>query len=383
MKLRYLVFGCAFAAITATPAMAQKGSENGRPFQALQAQIDANQAAISANAAAIAGINIDIQTINQRIDDVEINIDQIEADVAGNAADIAAALARISTTETDIAGLQADLAALAAAHAADAAAIHAQLAALEAELANLNALREALAADLQAQLAALQAQVDGNTFAIDGALLQLVTINAQLTGINSDILAINASLSSLADAQVANDMALTDLQGRVNALESAVTVLQSYHLYSFSGIQTNLPVASLNGWQQCYSATYAQEAHPEAMQAACTGSKIMLACRPTGSSVLTVAAYADRSDVFYNTGNGGNAVHNANGVDWYYSDNYSMGFAPQGEGVRRSSADTQDYGSPYRLSWHTHDSFANGWRCGSSTGLNFNGAWEKVIYQAD
>ena len=383
MKFIHIALGCALAVTAITPAFAQKGSENGKPFQALQSQIDANQAAIAANADAIAGITVDIEEINLRIDNLEADVEQIEIDVANNAADIAAALARISSTEANVAALQSDLAALAAAHAADSAAIHAQLAALEAELLNLNALREALAADLQAQLDALQAQVNGNTFAIDGALLQLVTINAQLTVINSDILAINAALDSLSAAQADNDADLADLEARVSALESAVTVLQSYHLYTFSGIQTNLPESDLNGWEQCYSATYAEEAHAEDMLAACTGSKIMLACRPTGSSVLTLAAYANRSDVFYDTGMANNVVHNANGVDWYFSANYSMGFAPQGEGVTRSSADTQDQSSPYRLSWHTHDYYANGWRCGSNVWLNGNGAWEKVIYQAD
>jgi len=371
--------------LSATPAFAAKGDvPNGQPFQALQAQIDANQTSIAANAAAIETINVNVDNINLRIDGVEADIVQIRTDVDANAAAIAETMARVSSTENDIQNLSDELAALEATHAADADATAAAIAAIKAELVTLNNLREALADDLNAQLAALQANVDSNTFAIDGLVIQLVSINAQLTGVNSDIMGLENGLAALEVAQAANEAALADLGTRVDALEVAVSILQSHHLYAFSGIATNVPVADLNGWTECYKATYAdRNAHPENMVAACTGNKIMLACRPTGSDTLTVAAYADRSEVFHNTGDGGNVVHTANGTDWYFSYNYSMGFAPVGEGVSRTSADTQNRSSPHRLSWHTHDWHPNGWRCGSNVWLNGATNWEKLIYQAD
>jgi len=155
-------------------------------------------------------------------------------------------------------------------------------------------------------------------------------------------------------------------------------------LYEFSGIKTDLPIADLAGWHECYRTVYADmNAHPELMEQSCTGSKIMLACRETGSAILKVAAYAQRDEVFFNTGDSGNTVHTANDVDWYYSYSYSMGFAPVGEGVDRNSADIQDIGSPYRLSWHTHDWFTGGFRCGNITWINYSNDYEKIIYEAE
>ncbi len=371
-------------AITAAPAIAAKGDvPNGQPFQALQSQIDDNLALIEQNADVIAELNVDVAAINGRIDSVEANIDQVELNVAANSADIADAFARIAAAEGDLQGLGAELAVLAAEHAADSAAFSAAIDAINAELVNLNDLRQALADDLNAQLAALSAAVGDNALAIDSLVLQLVTLNAQLTSINSSIMDLQNRQDAIeaSAAQFADDLAR--LEARVDDLEGAVDTLSSYHLYTFSGIATDVPEDSLSGWTQCYSATYADEAHPEDMVAACTGSKIMLACRPVGDDTLTVAAYADRDEVFFDTGDRNNDVHEANGVDWYFSYSYSMGFAPVGEGVMRSSADVQDRSSPLRLSWHTNDHYANGWRCGSNVWLNHNANWEKVVYQAN
>ena len=51
------------------------------------------------------------------------------------------------------------------------------------------------------------------------------------------------------------------------------------------------------------------------------GTKVMLACRQTGSDILTMAAYAGCDDVFFATGNRNNVVHETSGVDGYFSDN--------------------------------------------------------------
>ena len=111
-----------------------------------------------------------------------------------------------------------------------------------------------------------------------------------------------------------------------------VTVTIRRGLYEFSGIKEYLPIADLNGWSECYKDYYATSGTLlDDIKSSCSGNKIMLACRETGSGTLKVAAYADRTEVFLNTGDGGNTVHTANGVDWYYSESYSMGFAPVGE----------------------------------------------------
>ncbi|MCW8196578.1 hypothetical protein F6455_17425 [Proteobacteria bacterium 005FR1] len=369
--------------IISLPALASKGAANGQPFQYLQSQIDSNRALIQANAGAISDLIADVAAINTRIDEVSTDIDDLALQVAGNTAQIDQILGQISSTQSDLTALRGDVADLAARHATDFDAISQALDAVDAELVRLNNMRQALAVELNAALTALNDAIDDNAFAIDSLLAQLVAVNAQLTIINSSIADLNDRSDQLEEAQATYASQLAELTSIVGSLGNAVETLQSYHLFTFEGIQTNLPVDSLNGWSQCYSASYADlNAHAENMVAACTGSKIMLACRQTGSDTLTVAAYANRQDVFFDTGTG-NGVHTANGVDWYYSPNYSMGFAPVGEGVTRYQADIQDQSDPERLSWHTLDQYTSGWRCGSAVWLNGNVSWEKVIYQAD
>ncbi len=150
----------------------------------------------------------------------------------------------------------------------------------------------------------------------------------------------------------------------------------------FAGIQQNLPVANLTGWTQCYLDTYAKNNGQLAQEivAACTKANVMLACRPTGATTLTLAADAPRADVFFDTGTG-NTPHNANNVGWYFNNDYSMGFAPQGEAISRGQADTLPGAT--RLSWHTLSQNSGGYRCGDVTGLNGSTSYERVVYQAD
>lgn len=249
----------------------------------------------------------------------------------------------------------------------------------------LDTERRAMAATLQAQLAIMQTQIDGNTIAIDNVLLDLVTINAGLTVINSNILSLQMALSSLEADQAANTQAIIDLSGIVSTLESDVTDLQALHGGELFGIQTDFPEADLTsaGWSRCYSTPYNTRTSLSTMLNQCSGAKIAIACKAINSSTVTLAASANREDVFFDTGNGRNAVHNANGVDWYYSTGWSMGFAPQGLGVNRYSADTLQTQAEKRLSWHTSaGSHSAGYRCGTLYpygNLNF----EKVVYQAD
>jgi hypothetical protein len=109
----------------------------------------------------------------------------------------------------------------------------------------------------------------------------------------------------------------------------------------------------------------------------------MLACRATGSDVLTVAAHAARADVTFDTG-GNDTPHDANGVGWYFNDDYSWGFAAAGDSIDLNICDISSSNGGQRLCWHTQQSPAlGGWRCGTSTGLNSNPSFERVVYQAD
>ena len=159
--------------------------------------------------------------------------------------------------------------------------------------------------------------------------------------------------------------------------------LSAHALFSFIGVAQNLPVSSLTGWTQCYSDTYANSGTPlSTILAQCSGAQLLLACRPTGSSTLTLAANAPRADVIFDTGTGINSTHTANGVNWYFNNSWSWGFAPGGDSVQRDSCDIDfSTDSNLRMCWHTgSDTINTGYRCGDNN-LNGNSRWERLIFQ--
>jgi len=152
-------------------------------------------------------------------------------------------------------------------------------------------------------------------------------------------------------------------------------------LYSPSGVQNGVAIASLAGWAQCYSDTYNIHIVASTVTTQCTKAKLMLACRATGASTLNVLAWAPRADVLFDTGTG-NTTHPANGVAWYFNSAWSWGFAKGGDSVNRNSCDIlTNPDSAQRLCWHTVA--AGGYRCGATTGLNGSVAFERIVYQAD
>jgi hypothetical protein len=148
-------------------------------------------------------------------------------------------------------------------------------------------------------------------------------------------------------------------------------------IYWVSGVQENVPETKLKGWQQCYSGTYDEAlavAIPTILQQ-CTLGRLLLACRPTGSTSFDVLAMGNSADVLFDCGTTASCVHQGNGVGWYFSTNFSWGFAPGGQPVNRANCDT--FAGSDRLCWHT-DGQA-GYKCGSNVALS--NAWERVVYQ--
>jgi hypothetical protein len=161
-------------------------------------------------------------------------------------------------------------------------------------------------------------------------------------------------------------------------------------LYTFAGVANNVPIANLTGWTQCYVGNYGASASLSTLLAQCSKANLLLGCRTSGSSTLTVAAHAPRADVTFETGSS-QTPHNGNGVGWYYTSSYSWGFAPQGSPINRNSCDIVDSQSypgggaadgDKRICWHTSSStLASGWRCGKP---DFLGAThERLIFHAD
>ena len=160
-------------------------------------------------------------------------------------------------------------------------------------------------------------------------------------------------------------------------------------LYWASGVQSNVPDASLVGWSQCWSGTYADNSPPWAqLLQTCDKSKLLLACRPVGSASWTLVAMAPRADVLFDCGQQDNCSKVSNGVGWYFSGNYSWGFVPGGQATHRFSCDYTDPGSPLpfpelRMCWHTGgNSINSGYRCGAND-LNGAANWQRLVYHAD
>ncbi len=155
----------------------------------------------------------------------------------------------------------------------------------------------------------------------------------------------------------------------------------SGELFMFSGVLTEVPKSSLPGWNVCYQDTYNNVLDLVDIMAHCTRTNIMLACGQVGSPDYTVVAQASHDDVFYYTGNG-NIPHSANGVDWYFSENYSMGFAPEGSGIRRRDCDVEEVQKEKRMCWHTNV-WSGGYSCGAAQSLNNGKTWERIVLEAD
>ena len=120
--------------------------------------------------------------------------------------------------------------------------------------------------------------------------------------------------------------------------------------YFPSGPQTNVPVSSLSGWQECYSGPYNATTPMASVLSSCDGSYLMLGGSPESSTTLSVLAAAPRADVLFDTGHT-NTPHNANGSGWYFATDWSWGFAPQGQSIQRAQCDA--VAGALRLCWHT------------------------------
>jgi hypothetical protein len=187
----------------------------------------------------------------------------------------------------------------------------------------------------------------------------------------------------------ANDVDCDDYQPSVNS--AAVDIIddlidqncdgvdgQSLH---FSGIATNIDQAELTGWEVCYSDTFADIYDLPDLLSDCDGEHLMLSCRPTGSTVLSVAAYTDFDDTLVPAGTG-DVGNISNGVEWYFDESYSWGFVEPGDGMSRDSCDTYTGSRPdKRLCFHTNTNrLVEGYRCGVERDLNESVDGERVFW---
>lgn len=154
-------------------------------------------------------------------------------------------------------------------------------------------------------------------------------------------------------------------------------------LYWASGVQQNVTPATLVGWTQCFQDTYQDSnAQLSTILSQCDKPKLLMACKQQASATYTILAMAPRADVLFDCGQQNNCTHQANGVGWYYSTNWSWGFAPAGLPVARNSCDVEAGSGQLRMCWHTGGDFINGgYRCGNDT--PFGPDWQRIVFEAD
>jgi hypothetical protein len=154
--------------------------------------------------------------------------------------------------------------------------------------------------------------------------------------------------------------------------------------YAPVGPQENVPVSTVTsgGWTECFKEKFDQNTPISTILAACSGTQMMMACRPTGSATLQLLAQAAKSDVTFPTGYFDRySTRLANGSLWYFDNNWSWGFAQAGDSVDKYSCDWLSTGaSSKKMCIHTGSNQTSyGYRCGNSfPGSNY----ERVFYSS-
>lgn len=157
-------------------------------------------------------------------------------------------------------------------------------------------------------------------------------------------------------------------------------------LYFPFGPKKDIPVTELRGWTQCYKSLYNSSTDLVVdVLDECTGSKLLLACRPVGDANLTLLAAGNRTDVLTDTTDDETTTHVANGTGWYFhSPDKSWGFVKAGDTVIKDSCDVDSSGSnAKRLCWHIFagGNIAQGFLCGTTQTNTAD--WERLIYDAN
>ena len=154
------------------------------------------------------------------------------------------------------------------------------------------------------------------------------------------------------------------------------------NVFQFQGVRNDVADADLVGWTRCMTGRYNDNQPAVAtIPQQCSGTHIMYGCRQVGSASWRVIAQGGRNAVFTDSGQNQGMTTQDNGVGWYFSGNYSLGFAPGGQPVSRNSCDTQNQGSNDRICWHSGGgNVNNGWRCGNQIMGDPN--WERAIWHA-
>ena len=152
------------------------------------------------------------------------------------------------------------------------------------------------------------------------------------------------------------------------------------------GPQKDVDIATVTGggWTLCYSATMGTSFGTSAATtlAACTGDRLLLAGRETGSTNLLVLAQTLATDALNPTGAADNDIFTpSNGADWFYNDGWSWGFKPIGAAFDKFQCDGG--GAPdASMCVHTLEGIG-GFSINTIIGLNNSVDYEKLVFSSD
>lgn len=227
----------------------------------------------------------------------------------------------------------------------------------------------------------------GQTCGNDGTCVDIEVLNEHAVDGGGPVMDVPTDVPTdgrvLSDAarDSASDVVFADADARVDA---AVQDTGPERDYLPVGPQQNVTLARVvaGGWSQCWVKPYAMDLDVPGLMAACTRQRLMVACRRTGNPTIQLLAQAARSDVFFLTETE-DVIHEANGTRWYFTPDWSMGFAPLGQATDRYECDVAPGAD--RLCFHTLPAWTQGYRCGDDRDLDSNGnaTHERLFFQRD
>ncbi|MGC6418342.1 MAG: MopE-related protein [Bradymonadia bacterium] len=152
----------------------------------------------------------------------------------------------------------------------------------------------------------------------------------------------------------------------------------------FEGVRTDLMLRALedDGYRICWRGGYGIAGEEiEGILSACDGDVLLMGCRRREAPIeLSVAAVGYRAEVLAAVGPEPTASRIHNGVQWYFDEDSSWGFAPQGARLARHPCDIEASLAALRLCWDTvNGRLGDGYRCGADRG--HLGEFERLILQ--
>lgn len=165
----------------------------------------------------------------------------------------------------------------------------------------------------------------------------------------------------------------------------AVGAAQATPTYLPFGAQANvsLSTGTAGGWTQCYLAAFNVAIGSSGQNALnqCAGDYIMMAGRETGSNTLLALAATTRADAIIDTGGFGvSTTHVSNGARWWYSGDFSWGFAGLNDVVINGVCNVG--ASAIGMCLHTSNT-VGGWRINEIQRLSGSTAYEQMFFVAD